>query len=279
MQPEKWNATSKDGVKSLPSTIGGINRLPAEVKRDIYKRLLPPRLLEMFHIPASLMDEQGNSLLAIHGENGSPTVEISLYHRYDAQDPILYGHFGDTLNGQLSILYYAVNDPYSPRFNIDHMPDGRPTMMGTLRNLDAEFAAMQAGLAPAQIRRGLRMLTDCFTTFEDFVRSLGHTYFFADPLHYHNAILFERHGLVYEQGRKLMERIEKGFAAEGDLLPRLDGSTPFRKPEAVNSLRLRSWAIYDGILGEPFQQVCMYKVIGKHTDIHTSIVRESNIAW
>ncbi len=279
MLPEKWTANSNDGVRSLPSTIGGINRLPVEVKRAIYQCLLPPRLLKRFQIPATLMDEQGNDLFVINGSAGNPTVEISLYHRYGAQDPVLYGQFADTLNGQLHILYYAVNDPDSPRFDVDRMPDGKPTRMGTLRNLEAENAAMQAGLAPAQIRRGLRMLSDCFMTFEVFVQRLGHSLFFAEPLHYHNAVIFEWHGLAYEQGYKLMDRIQKGFAPKGDLLLRLDSTTPFRRPEAANSLRLRSWAIYDGILEEPFKNVSMYKVIGKHAGINTSATQETNLVW
>ena len=66
-----------------------------------------------------------------------------------------------------------------------------------------------------------------------------------------------------------MERIERGFAPDGDLRARLDGSTPFRRPEAVHSVRLRSWAIHDGILGEPFTGVTMYKRIGEHAGVHT----------
>ena len=127
---------------------------------------------------------------------------------------------------------------------------------------------MQAGLAPSQIRRGLRLLGESLACFEEFVKGLGHDMFFAEPLHYHNAVVFERHGLAYQQGHSLMERIHAGFRPEGDLLSRLDGSTPFRQPGAENSLRLRSWAIYDGILGEPFRNVTMYRMVGKHAGLN-----------
>jgi hypothetical protein len=60
-----------------------------------------------------------------------------------------------------------------------------------------------------------------------------------------------------------MESIHAGFQPGGDLHTQLDGSTPFRKPDAANSIRKRSWAIHDGILGEPFTNVTMYKRIGK----------------
>ena len=66
-----------------------------------------------------------------------------------------------------------------------------------------------------------------------------------------------------------MERIHKGFSAGGDLLAKLDGSTPFRQPNAADSIRLRSWAIHDGILGEPFTSVTMYKRVGKNAGINT----------
>jgi hypothetical protein len=101
------------------------------------------------------------------------------------------------------------------------------------------------------------------------VGELGHGLYFTEPLYYHNAIIFERLGFAYQQGRRLMERIQKGFSPAGDLIPLLDGSTPFRKPEAANHIRLRSWAIHDGILGESFTNVTMYKRVGKHAGVST----------
>jgi hypothetical protein len=239
-------------------------------KRNIYARILPEKLMQMFQIPPDLKDQNGKDLLFLNCPAGSSVVEIALYHQIDAQDPILYVQFMDTLNGQLHILFYAVNDPASPRFDVDRMPDGSLTMMGTLRrNREAEVMAMDAGLAPAQIRRGLHMLSICFGIFEVFVKDLGHNIFYAEPLHYHNACVFERYGLAYQQGHKLMKRIQEGFAPGGDLIPLLDRSTPFRSPCAADSLRLRSWAVHDGILGEPFQNVTMYKIIGKHARVNT----------
>ncbi len=59
----------------------------------------------------------------------------------------------------------------------------------------------------------------------------------------------------------MMERIDSGFAPGGELRARLDGSNPFRMPEAADSIRLRSWAIHDGILDETFTNITMYKEI------------------
>ena len=85
---------------------------------------------------------------------GNPSVEMSLFHEANFPDPILYGHLTDTMNGQVHVLLYILNDPGSERFDVDRMPDGRPTKFGTLiRNLAAEAAALEAGLAPGQVRR------------------------------------------------------------------------------------------------------------------------------
>jgi hypothetical protein len=197
-------------------------------------------------------------------------VELSLFHEERFPDPILYGHLTDTLNGQIHILLYIMNDPDSPRFNVDVTPDGLTTKFGTLRrSLDAEAAALSNGLTPGQVRRGLSMLNEAMATFENFVKYLGHEIYFVEPLYYHNAVIFERHGFTYQEGRRFMERIHKGFSTDGDLLPKLDGSTPFRQPNAADSVRLRSWAIHDGILGEPFTSVTMYKHVGKSAGINT----------
>lgn len=252
-----------------PSTIGGINRLPEEEKRRIYTRAIPRQLLDRFNLPAP-DSIRLQSMLKFDFEAGSTDVEISLFHEQRFPDPILYGHMTDTMNGQIHILLYILNDPDSPRFDVDRMPDGRKTRFGTLmRNLEAEEAALEAGLAPGQVRSGLRMLSEAISSFENFIESLGHDMYFVEPLYYHNAVIFERYGLAYQMGRRRMESYHAGFSEGGELLYQLDGST-FRNPEATNSIRLRSWAIHDGILGEPFTNVTMYKRIGRSAGINTT---------
>ncbi len=260
---------------SQPYTIGGINLLPEEQKRKIYSDLIPDELLNRFGITRSFTDGQGRALLKGKWASGNPSAEMALYHQAGFPDPILYGHLTDTVTGQVHILLYILNDPNSERFDVDRLPDGRPTRFGTLaRNLKAEQAALEAGLAPGQVRRGLRLLSPAIQAFEGFVRELGHDIYFTEPLYYHNAAIFERYGFAYQQGRKLMERIHKGFVEGGDLLGKLDGSV-FRPREAANSIRLRSWAVHDGILGEPFTNVTMYKTIGKNAGVSTT----GDVGW
>lgn len=253
-----------------PSTIGGINNLSEDEKRAIYARYIPVSLLKRFDLPDA--DSQRiQSFLQFRFEPGSTDLEMSLFHEKRFPDPILYAHLTDTMNGQIHILLYILNDPDSERFNVDKLADGTPTRFGTQhRNLEAEQAAMEAGLAPGQVRRGLRLLGEAIESFEGFVRSLGHDMFFAEPLYYHNAVLFERYGFTYQVGKRLMDRIQSGFQPGGELAARLDSSTPFRQPEASNSIRRRSWAIHDGLLGEPFTDVTMYKRLGKNAGVSTT---------
>lgn len=251
-----------------PSTIGGINQLPEPEKRAMYARYIPGELSERFNLPDLAQDYQR---LQFRFAEGSSDVEMRVYHQPGFPDPVLYAHLADSLNGQIDVLLYILNDPDAPRFDVDRMPDGSPTRFGTRkRNVEAEQAALEYGLAPGQVRRGLRLLRPAMAAFEDFITGLGHDVYFIQPLYYHNAVIFERHGFAYQIGKRRMEAIHAGFQKGGALYGKLDGSSPFRSPSAVNSIRLRSWAIHDGILGEPFTDVTMYKRIGKPADIRTT---------
>lgn len=253
-----------------PHSIAGINMLPPEEKHEIYRRFIPRELLARFGIAPDLTDSEGRSLVTFRCRPGATDVVVDLRHRVDAPDPLLYAHLTDTVNGQVHVLLYIVNDPESPRFDVDRMPDGTPTEFGTSRrNRAAEEAAMAAGLAPGQVRRGLRMLSHSIAAFEAFVTSLDHDVYFVEPLAYHNAVVFERYGFAYQQGRRLMERIDAGFRPGGELLARLDDTSPFRRRGMERSIRGRSWALHDGILGHPFTGVTMYKRVGQHAGVNT----------
>jgi hypothetical protein len=251
-------------------SIAGINNLSDQEQREIFIPLIPSILFERFSLPTDLIDSEGNDLFTIHGDPGEQGLELKIFHKYGFQDPVLYSHMTDTLTCQIHVLLYIMNDPESPRFNTDVMPDGTPTEFGTkVRNLDAEAEAMQAGLLPGQIRSGLSLLSEAVDSFEDFIGRLKHTMYFNDPLYYHNAIIFERYGFRYQKGRRKLEEIHHRFTDDPELVAKLDGST-FRKPEAKQSIFYRSWAIHDGILGEPFTDVTMYKTLGQRAEIDTA---------
>lgn len=251
-------------------SIAAINRLSVHEKEAIYCSFIPDALRERFGLKESFEDEAGRKLIDLVCEAGSTDVILSLRHVHDAMDPVLYAHLTDTMNGQIHVLLYVVNDPASPRFDVDRMPNGAPTEFGVFRrNLAAEEAALSAGLAPGQIRSGLGILRESVAAFESFIVSLSHQIFFIEPLYYHNAIVFERYGFAYQLGRRLMEKIDAGFHRDGELHELLDGSSPFRAGWMADSIRGRSWALHDGIMGEPFTDVTMYKRIGEHAGITT----------
>ena len=251
-----------------PSTIGGINQLPENEKRAIYARYIPKDLIQRFNLPELTHNKD---LLQFRFAEGYSDVEMRLYHQVGFKDPVLYAHLTDTLNGQIHVLLYILNNPHAPRFDVDKMPDGSPTRFGTLRrHIEAEKAALENGLAPGQVRRGLRLLQSAMKAFEEFITSLGHDMYFIEPLYYHNAVIFERYGFAYQMGKRRMEGIHAGFQEGGELYQKLDDSNPFRSSPAANSIRLRSWAIHDGILGEPFTNVTMYKRVGNSANITTS---------
>lgn len=250
-------------------SIAGINNIPEQEKREIFLQLIPDKLYQRFSLPHNMIDKDGNNLLILKGKPGSQSLELSLYHKAGFQDPILYAHLVDTLIGQIHVLLYIMNDPNSPRYNVDRLPDGTKTEFGTkTRNLEAERKAMDAGLLPGQIRKGLNILSDAVISFEAFITSLGHNMYFNEPLYYHNAIIFERYGFFYQKGRRRMETIHQRFTEDKSLQAQLN--TPFRRPEAIHSIFYRSWAIHDGILGEPFSSITMYQTIGKPTEINTA---------
>jgi hypothetical protein len=224
--------------------------------------------------PETLTDEEGAALFAV--VPGPSSVELSLRHTPDAEDPLLYLHLADTTSNQIEVVLFVVNDPYAERFDTDRLPDGTSTYFGTQgRNVPEEIRAMKAGLAPGQVRRGLRLTRDVTPILEGFVNALHHDAFYIQPLAYHNAILFERMGFAYALGLGRMEWIHREFNPGGLLSRRLDGSTPFRQSGAGKSVRGRSWAIHDGIMGMAYDGIKMYKRAG----IHAGIVTFPNAAW
>ena len=256
-------------------SIGRVNALPRGRRRRVYQSLLPRDLLLRFGIDEdALSPSDGPSLFQV--VPGPSSVELYLRHEPGAQDPLLYLQLADTTTSQLEVVLFVVNDPFSERYDTDRLPDGTRSYFGTQgRNIPEEIRAMEAGLAPGQVRRGLRLTRDLVPILEAFVATLRHDVFYVQPLAYHNAILFERLGFSYAMGLGRMEWIHKEFAPGGLLYERLDGSTPFRPPGAETSVRGRSWAIHDGIMDFPYTGVKMYKRVG----IHAGVITFPGAAW
>ena len=256
---------------SLLNSLATINELPEDLRDQVYHTLLLDELLERFGIDkVTLCNPCGEKVIVVDASPHTGLVEIRLWRHLGDRDPALYIQLVDTVNNQMLVLLFATNDPEAPRFQVDRDWGGEPTKFGTLtRNIEAEIAAMQAGLAPGQVRRGLRMSRHILPTFERFVARLGHDMYMMEPLAYHTALLFESFGCAYSLGRRRMEWIQQEFQPDGELYNRLDGSTRFRVRGMEQTVRGRSWAIHDGVLNEPFTDVHMYKNIGKPAGVNT----------
>ena len=258
------------------TTLGAVNSLADAEKERIYGRLLPARLFSMLAIsPATLCGPGGERLVRIIAPRGLGLVRIEVRRRQDEAAPVFFLDLADTRFGQMELAFCIISDPAAPRFGVDRDADGRDNCFATQgRNIPEEQRAMAAGLFPNQTRRGLRLFSEFFPTFERFVDGLGMEMIVAEPLTYDNAIRYERYGFDYLTGRRLMEEINRGFSPGGVLSRRLDGSTPFRRPGMEKTVRGRSWAIHDGILAKPWDEVRIYKMVGVAAGVDTFPERE-----
>lgn len=256
---------------SEPRSLLQINQLPRVEREVIYRRLIPEAVFTTFGIdPLTLTDTAGNRLVEFDCPQDQGTASIRVRGRPEDPDWCYFIKLETTAYNEVKLDFIIIGDPRAERFHIDRDPEGRETHLGTtVRNIPEEIRAMQAGLAPGQTRRGLRLLREALRLVEEFVAWMGHDLFLLDAMFYHNAILYERCGFGYAVGREEMERIHREFQPGGTLYARLDGSTPFRQPGAERTVRGRSWAIQDGILGEPWRPPRMYKQVGRHQGIST----------
>lgn len=253
-----------------PSSLRGINALDPPQKEAIYRTLIPDWVYPRFGIDPMTHTINGKRVIHLRAPHNSRAMELSVYHHPDAEDPIMYLNMADSLLGQLMVLLVVMNDPDSKRYAVDQFADGTSTNLGTSgRNIEAEIEALNDGLAPGQIRHGLRGFRHSVPYFERFVEMMQHDLFLIEPLSYHNAVVFERYGFGYTVGRKEMERINHEFLPGGELHAQLDGSTPFRHPDAWRTIRGRSWAIHDGILGHTFTGFHMYKRAYHSANVNT----------
>ncbi|MFC2029890.1 hypothetical protein ACFLWA_04075 [Chloroflexota bacterium] len=248
-----------------------LNRLSDAFKERIYRQLLPLEALRRFGIDReTLKDVQGKRLVEFTFPEGSSIFKLDIRPEAGFRDPLIRVELVDNCLNQIELLLLMVNDPVSERFGIDRDEQGERTLFGTVRrNLPEETRAMEAGLAPGQVRRGLRFSRLIVSMVEDFVRHLGRDHFVVEPLAYHNAILFERMGFAYVQGLPWMRWIHDAFQPGAPLHQTLDSSTPFRQPDAWRTVRGRSWAIHDGVLGEPWDDIKMVKFVGRDASMDT----------
>ena len=258
------------------SSIQEINALPREVAEALYARLVPEELLDRFAIdPHTLCDKAGARLVRVTAPADQPWARVEVRSTPEDRDPALLVDVEMSPLSVPELAFVQITDPTGGRYAIDRDPDGRDTLFGTAcRNIEEERRAMREGLAPGQVRRGLRLLSRVLDAMEGFCALIGKEIYLIEPLFYHSAILYERRGCGYLMGRDVMESIHAGFCDGGPLLKALDASSDFRGPEAARTVRGRSWAIHDGIgdglrAGGGVGGVKMYKAAGRRAAINT----------
>ena len=250
-----------------------ISRLSAFEKESFYRILIPPSLYHRFRIdPILLRNEKGDKVVRFFCPQGDRTclVEIKLPHM---EDPLYSIELSDSTDlTQMNWDFLIVNDPDSPKFNTNIDQEQRDTLFGwASRNLPEETKAIEAGLFPGQVRKGLGLTREVIYVLDFFCRIFDLKSIRLESLFYHNAITYERYGFSYFSGYAQMKRIHELFQRGGKLYNRMDGSTPFRKPELAHTVRGRSWAIHDGILKDMDDEVLeegwispvMYRMVEK----------------
>jgi hypothetical protein len=268
---------SETTARSVPTldSILDVNALPWTLREQIYARLCPEELLARFGVNrGTLQNGAGERLLRIAAPDESSWARVELRERCLDQDPVLAVDIAMSAFGVPELTFVSINDPAAPRYGVDRDPDGQDTLLGTVsRNLGEEARALGDGLGPGQVRHGLRMLGRVLECMDGFCRILGRDLYLVEPLFYHSALLYERHGCDYLMGRDLMDEIHAGFGEGGALRRLLDDSTPFRRRGFEATERGRSWAIHDGILDgtstDGWSGVKMYRIPGRPAAVCT----------
>ncbi len=247
------------------STIRQINQLPVEEREAIHRRLIPAKVIDLLGLDLTTgLDAGGNRLVSYVCPEDQGFVRIEVRRHPQDEDPVFLLKLTQPTEEFLEIAFISVNDPDGERFDVDRDPAGNEVgIQASVRNPVEELRALRAGLAPGQVRRGLRVFRQCLPLVEALAAELGKEQISIEALFYHHAILYEHYGFGYLTGRERLEEIHREFLPGGLLAGRLDGATPFRMPEAGRTVRGRSWAIHDGILGERWRVPRLYKIVGQ----------------
>ena len=262
------------------SWIYKINHLSDIEKEGLYRILIPPSLFHRFHInPVLFLNTNHERLVRFYCPPKDNATLIEVKHDLSGVDNVFFIQVSDTTDRtQISLDFLVINDPESERFDTDVDVMGKDTLFGRAnRNISQEIAAMQAGLAPGQVRRGLKLTGEIVYCLEHFARILGIKAIVLEGLFYHNAITWEQYGFSYFDGYKRMKRINELFQPGNILHEKLDGSTPFRRFGGHKTVRGRSWAIHDGVLQEVDDDIIegawispkMYKMVDNPRRIST----------
>jgi hypothetical protein len=263
-----------EGDPATPFTLKQINDLPENIKRRVYRNLIPPLLLTRFDIdPITWCGPNKEQRVFLTADSSSEKVFISARTSPSEDDEFFVLELADNMLNGIDLNLLLLNDPASARFDTDRDEQGNSTMFGTVRrNLTEEARAKEAGLAPGQVRNSLSASKIVLDQIDTFLATIGQRAYFLEPLTYASAWVFEKRGFAYVRGHKLMATIHQEFQPGGALHKALDNSSDFRKQAQWDTVRGRAWAIHDGILDTletNWDKLRMVKQVGKHAGVTT----------
>ncbi len=247
-----------------PDSVRGLLALSDPDLTRHLNELVPPQLLAHFSLAeARSWVREGRGPYRIAEAPGVGTLRLQVWPLPGCPDPALDLELVDTYLGHLEASWIVLNDVSGPRFDVDRDPRGALLPLGAqARNLGEEIRALKAGLAPNQVRPGLGAFRELIRRVETLAVTLGRELLYVSPLAYHNAVQYERYGFTYASGQDEVAWIQQEFQPGGALRRRMDGSRPFRMPWMADTVRGRSWAIRDGVLGRRWTAHKMYKIPG-----------------
>lgn len=249
--------------------------LPEAERLDMVRILVPKACFRQFEIDAdTFQDREGRLRLRILYRNQGRIMCVRITDPEAQLDPIYSIFLQDYEEDGVDCIGLNINDPGSERFQVDLDEYGRipADLFSGRRNIKEEIRAMKAGLAPGQVRKGLRLIGDVLQGLEAFLRMIGKRWIYCEAMAYHNAMVYEKHGFGYQfrTWENEMVWIDREFRhPHGVFLKKLDGSNPFRQPGMEETVRGRSWAIHDGVMGRPWSRPGMVKEVGVHSEVNT----------
>ena len=264
------------GSEIMTFSIARLNRLPNEERDRTYLSLVPESIFERFQIDhKTLLNQFGERVVRGIFPPDENLGCIEVKYRSGDRDCIFSCQVSlEAFMQSLHLDFLIINDPFSERFNVDIDEEGGDTFFGTRsRNIPEEMKAMEAGLAPGMVRKGLRLLGEFVKCLDAFMAEVELKTVTAGAFFYHNAIMWERYGFTYFRGGRMMETIHREFQPGGLLYKKLDDSAPFRRKGFEKTIRGRSWALYDGVYLDAFdkewESPIMYKTLGKEFKVNT----------
>jgi len=138
------------------ASLRDLNALPGPLCEGLYARLVPAVLLDRVGVdPRTGANGQGERLLRVTAPPDQSWARVELRMAHEDRDPLLLVDVEIGPFGVPELSFVQIADPRSERFDIDYDGEGRDTLFGTVsRNLPEERRALEAGLAPGQVRRG-----------------------------------------------------------------------------------------------------------------------------